>query len=246
MTNIIKLNVGGVLYQTTQDTLTKDQDSMLASMFSGRHPLKPDENGYHFIDRDGKLFEYILKFLRDDKIYLKNIPDVTLECILDEANYYCLSRLINFIGDNMKQSTPQELEDDNRKKIENIKMVCAAKNFDINEFEKNFNEKLNLTYIEYNYWCYTNNTNDSYYRLSDTYFRRTVYNGVWHPGVYKQYFGWTGNGNTQKALYYNFLYKAIEKLGHETFESLFSKNIIKTDYKCVKHNKTNGDFEFYI
>ena len=54
---LVKLNVGGKIYQTTLDTLRKDPNSMLCAMFSGRHELKPDgEDGAYFIDRDGKLF----------------------------------------------------------------------------------------------------------------------------------------------------------------------------------------------
>ena len=43
----VKLNIGGSLYYTTLDTLTK-QDNMLRAMFSGRLDVKTDE--------DGKLF----------------------------------------------------------------------------------------------------------------------------------------------------------------------------------------------
>ena len=53
----MKLNVGGKIYKTTLDTLRKDPDSMLSSMFSGRFELKADdEDGGYFIDRDGELF----------------------------------------------------------------------------------------------------------------------------------------------------------------------------------------------
>ena len=60
----IKLNVGGKIFVTTIQTLTKDPDSMLASMFSGRFPMTPDEDGSFFIDRDPKYFRFILNFLR--------------------------------------------------------------------------------------------------------------------------------------------------------------------------------------
>ena len=46
-------------------TLTKDPDSMLAAMFSGRHALRQDDDGSFFIDRDGTHFRYVLNFLRD-------------------------------------------------------------------------------------------------------------------------------------------------------------------------------------
>ena len=67
----IKLNVGGHLFQTTIDTLTRG-DTMLSAMFSGRLEALQDTEGFHLIDRSGKLFSFILgkEFYR--KIRLKN------------------------------------------------------------------------------------------------------------------------------------------------------------------------------
>ena len=64
---VIPLNVGGHSFVTTLSTLTKDKDSMLAAMFSGRHELDTDSEGRYFIDRDGTYFKYILNYLRDRK-----------------------------------------------------------------------------------------------------------------------------------------------------------------------------------
>lgn len=62
---VIPLNVGGYNFVTTLSTLTKDKNSMLAAMFSGRHELDTDSEGRYFIDRDGTYFKHILNFLRD-------------------------------------------------------------------------------------------------------------------------------------------------------------------------------------
>ena len=62
---MIPLNVGGYYFVTTRSTLTKNKDSMLAAMFSGRHELDTDSEGRYFIDRDGTYFIHILNFLRD-------------------------------------------------------------------------------------------------------------------------------------------------------------------------------------
>ena len=62
---VIPLNVGGYHFVTTLSTLTKDKDSMLAAMFSGRHELDTDSEGRYFIDRDGTYFKEILNYLRD-------------------------------------------------------------------------------------------------------------------------------------------------------------------------------------
>ena len=64
----IKLDIGGHLYTTSTLTLTKDPQSMLAAMFSGRHSVKKEEDGSYFIDRDGTHFRYILNYLRGNVI----------------------------------------------------------------------------------------------------------------------------------------------------------------------------------
>ena len=64
----IKLNIGGHLYITSTLTLTRDPQSMLATMFSGRHSVKKEEDGSYFIDRDGTHFRYILNYLRGNAI----------------------------------------------------------------------------------------------------------------------------------------------------------------------------------
>lgn len=53
---VIKLNVGGHIYMTCLSTLTRDPNSMLASMFSGRYKVTTQEDGTVFIDRDGYEF----------------------------------------------------------------------------------------------------------------------------------------------------------------------------------------------
>ena len=61
---MIRINVGGVHYETLLATLCSEE-SMLSSMFSGKHKLERDKDGCPFIDRPGVPFGYILNFLRD-------------------------------------------------------------------------------------------------------------------------------------------------------------------------------------
>lgn len=49
---IVRLNVGGVSYQTSLATLGKYPKSTLAATSK----LNKDENGSYFVDRDGELF----------------------------------------------------------------------------------------------------------------------------------------------------------------------------------------------
>lgn len=58
--SLVKLDVGGISYTTSVVTLTRDPDSMLAAMFSGRHELKKEADGSIFMDRDGTHFRYVI------------------------------------------------------------------------------------------------------------------------------------------------------------------------------------------
>jgi len=97
MTEIIRLNVGGVLYSTTQATLVRFPNSMLGAMFSDGMPKKLDENGCYFIDRNGRLFEYVLDFLRSSQLALPS-DFRNLDALSVEADFYQIEALIECIN----------------------------------------------------------------------------------------------------------------------------------------------------
>ncbi|KAJ1444067.1 BTB/POZ protein [Ochromonadaceae sp. CCMP2298] len=72
--SVVKLDVGGVRYTTSLTTLRRFPDSMIGCMFSGRHALPKGEDGYFFIDRDGRHFYHILNFLRSPEGYKVSLP----------------------------------------------------------------------------------------------------------------------------------------------------------------------------
>ena len=93
----VNLNVGGQHFTTTVQTLTKDPDSMLGAMFSGRFPMKPSDDGAFFIDRDGTYFRYILNYLRDGKLSLPEGATV-IEEIEAEAEFYQIQGILEQLG----------------------------------------------------------------------------------------------------------------------------------------------------
>jgi hypothetical protein len=89
--NRVLLDVGGVHFSTTTNTLTAVPDSMLGRMFSGKYPVKVCEDGRVFIDRDGTHFHYILSFLRDPANYKFKTQDKAVrDEVQAEAQYYGL------------------------------------------------------------------------------------------------------------------------------------------------------------
>ena len=107
----VNLNVGGHHFTTSVQTLTKDPDSMLAVMFSGRFELRPYEDGAFFIDRDGTHFRYILNYLRTGKLTLPEDATFVKE-LLEEAEFYQIQGMIDELLDNestLPASTPTEI-----------------------------------------------------------------------------------------------------------------------------------------
>ena len=111
--NIIKLNIGGIIYQTTLTTLRK-YDNMLSKKFSGDYDAEYDENtDSYFIDRDGEHFGYILNYLRSGKLIIptpflaeKNKNNLInnkftalfYQELYEEACYYQITPIINILN----------------------------------------------------------------------------------------------------------------------------------------------------
>ena len=87
------LNIGGFVYTTTLNTITRDPNSMLGIMFSGRQKVAKDSTGNYFIDRDGALFRYVLNFLRSWELCLPQTFD-EFEQLSVEADFYQVGDLI--------------------------------------------------------------------------------------------------------------------------------------------------------
>eukprot|EP01032_Pedospumella_encystans_P010607 gene10607-12385_t len=84
----IKLDVGGNRFTTSLTTLRRFPDTMLGAMFSGRHAMHLDEEGYYFIDRDGTHFRYILNFLRSPETFECELTGAGLKELNCECDYY--------------------------------------------------------------------------------------------------------------------------------------------------------------
>ena len=104
--SIVKLNVGGQHFTTSLQTLTRDPNSMLAAMFSGRHELETTEDGSFFIDRDGTSFRFILNYLRNGELIL---PDgaTFLKELEAEAKFYQLQGIL----DELQCTEPKDFEE---------------------------------------------------------------------------------------------------------------------------------------
>ena len=73
VTDWLKLNVGGTIFETTRSTLMSNPDSLLAKMFDPDSALSPasmDEDGVYRIDSCPRAFGVILNWLRCKELLL--------------------------------------------------------------------------------------------------------------------------------------------------------------------------------
>ncbi|XP_044739211.1 BTB/POZ domain-containing protein KCTD16 [Chrysoperla carnea] len=94
--SVIEINVGGVFYSASKETLTKEADSLLGEIFSGRQQVPRDAKGRYFIDRDGVLFRYVLDYLRNKSLILPE-SFKEKERLRQEALYYNLPHMVEAI-----------------------------------------------------------------------------------------------------------------------------------------------------
>ena len=112
MDKIISLNVGGVHYDVAYTTLTVCKDTMLAKLVNGAIPSR-ELNGRIFIDRNGKIFDHILDFLRNGSEWMLPEKHDLVKRIYLEAKFYGIEDLIKITGSvlfsEIKENTRVEL-----------------------------------------------------------------------------------------------------------------------------------------
>ena len=119
--NVIDFNVGGKEFSVSKSTLTKkwkkpdpsNEDyptNLFEDMVSGQAEIELDKLGRIFIDRNPNLFEFMLEYLRKEKIH-NDLTDSELETVLTEAEFYRLNSLVDLIK--AKQLERSEIVDIN-------------------------------------------------------------------------------------------------------------------------------------
>ena len=110
----IKLNVGGKIFQTTRQTLCREETSFLARLCQEETGLNSDkdETGSFLIDRDADYFSSVLNYLRHGKLVLNK--GLSEEGVLEEAEFYNLPHLVTLC-------TERIAERNKLKKIDKLK-----------------------------------------------------------------------------------------------------------------------------
>lgn len=103
----VRLNVGGMLFYTTLQVLTK-QNSMLKAMFSGKKEVFTDKDGWILIDRSGKHFGSILCYLRDGRVALPKGRQAVQE-LLVEAKHFLVQGLVELCQNSLQGNKEQPM-----------------------------------------------------------------------------------------------------------------------------------------
>ena len=124
MDNMIKLNVGGVIYYTTLTTLTSCPGSSLSKMFGSSEsafiPSSKDESGAYIIDSSPTVFECVLDWCRYRKLVITN-SKLDWESLEAVADYFLL--------EDMKKAIVERKEAESeiaREKRDTMKKISVA------------------------------------------------------------------------------------------------------------------------
>ncbi|CAH1787265.1 unnamed protein product [Owenia fusiformis] len=93
---VISLNVGGFIYCTTLACMRKYPNSTLGRMFMSQPYVIMDNSDNYFLDRDGKLFRYVLNYIRDGELNLPENFD-EFDQLEKEVSYYKILPLMRDI-----------------------------------------------------------------------------------------------------------------------------------------------------
>jgi len=107
MTDWLKLNVGGTIFETSRATLTSHPSSSLAKMFAPNSSLTPAtmEDGVYLLDACPRAFSVILNWLRYRKLMLDGIMPGEIGPV---ADYFGLGDLNQALHSRVKKNEAKE------------------------------------------------------------------------------------------------------------------------------------------
>lgn len=134
----VVLDVGGDKYSTSVETLTRENNSFFTAMFSRQWELERDPvDKSIFIDRDGKIFTYILEYLRTEVVSKEVMANETLrQRLILETRYFHLYSLLEI------------LTEPERKEAERIKNLFSDGTLLSEEQRKTIHEFVGTTYTK--------------------------------------------------------------------------------------------------
>lgn len=92
---LVKLNVGGRKFDTTESTLLSRGTNFLSALVTSHLPSLRDDEGRYFIDRSGAIFDILIEFLRTGILTIPpSLPREVRSYFLPPSNFiYALPAL---------------------------------------------------------------------------------------------------------------------------------------------------------
>jgi hypothetical protein len=100
---IVKLNIGGKVFQTKTSTLFNVKDTLFYKLICSSVDEGDDLNKEIFIDRSYTYFPLILDYLRTKKFNIKGMSKFEIEDFEAEVLYYGISEIEGVLGDIRKE-----------------------------------------------------------------------------------------------------------------------------------------------
>ena len=97
--DLIKINVGGKIYTTKLEIIQNaPKESLLYQSFFNENcnQINTDENSIPFFDGNGKLFNFILHYLRRNH-FTNNLSNLEKEMLLKEAEFFGIEELVQYL-----------------------------------------------------------------------------------------------------------------------------------------------------
>lgn len=153
----VTLNVGGKYFSTTRSTLQREEDSMLARMFTHTNShvwsTSVDPNGAYLIDRSPRYFEPILNYLRHGELVIDK--NVNPQGVLEEAKFFGIASLMETLENKIQSDeAPHDGTPITRREFilrlmntpSNCELRCQGLNFTGANLSK-----LDLRYVNFKY-----------------------------------------------------------------------------------------------
>lgn len=147
MTDWLRLNVGGTIFETSRSTLTSDSCSILSRMFEPNSNLPPattSTDGVYLIDACPRSFEVILNYLRYKNLIL---GDVKVDDVLPVTDYFGLSELRELLESHRDKENEEKgrlicVIEDSVEKLDEVLQQVECELTNINEKLETFNTEM--------------------------------------------------------------------------------------------------------
>ncbi|XP_041482265.1 uncharacterized protein LOC121429323 [Lytechinus variegatus] len=92
----IGLRVGGRTFRMTIEQATREKDSFFDKMLDGRKSVPRDPLGNYLVDRDARMFRFVMLYLRDGGLFF-NMSSPELDQLKKEGEYFGLDVMVRHV-----------------------------------------------------------------------------------------------------------------------------------------------------